>query len=49
MSLSQAESWARRAKRQADSDTSEAVKILAKAVLQALAEIKRLEARVHRP
>ena len=43
MSLSQAESWARRAKRDADSDTEDAVETLARAVLELIKEVKRLQ------
>jgi hypothetical protein len=43
MSLSQAESWARRAKRDAGSDMEDAVETLAKAVLELIKEVKRLQ------
>lgn len=44
MSLSQAETWARRAKRDADTDTQDAVETLAKAVLEVIKEVRNLEA-----
>ena len=46
MGLSQAASWARRAKRDADSNTADAVETLAKAVIELVKEVQRLESKI---